>query len=157
LVMDHRFSVFILYGGRRWLGSTPERRHPQIRGSRAGGLAGCRQLDPSDRAAATSWICSSVQVHRQLGPGLRMASWAKRNLGGMLPSSAVCYTNGESTSTDDCFTGMWARPIPDQRRAKLRACRTNSNSGGEPAIDRMPGAQPNGRRHRRCAAGRPFV
>ena len=39
-----------------------------------------------------------------LGPGLRTVSGAKRNLGGMLPSSAARDMTGESTAKDDCIT-----------------------------------------------------
>jgi hypothetical protein len=38
-----------------------------------------------------------------LGPSLRTASGAKRSLGGMLPSSAVCAMTGESAAKDDCI------------------------------------------------------
>ena len=82
--------------------------------------------------------CPSRAMPASLGPGLRTASRAKRSLRGILRPSAVCHTTGESTSTDDCIRdGLWARPTPDQPRAKLRACRTNLNSVGELAIDRM--------------------
>ena len=36
-----------------WLGSTPEGQRPQIRGLRAGGCAGCCQLDPSHPTLVT--------------------------------------------------------------------------------------------------------
>jgi hypothetical protein len=41
-------------------------------------------------------------VPASLGPGLRTASGANRSLGGLLPSSAICATTGESTAKDDC-------------------------------------------------------
>ena len=44
---------------RGWLRSTPAGRRPQIRSCRAGGLAGCRQLDPSHPVVLT---CEDAKV-----------------------------------------------------------------------------------------------
>jgi hypothetical protein len=45
--MDHWSSVLIPYGGKGWLGSTPERRRPQIRGFRAGGSLAVASSTPA--------------------------------------------------------------------------------------------------------------
>ena len=46
-VIGPHSSVLIPYGGRRWLGSTPGRRRPQIRGFRAGGLLAVASSTPA--------------------------------------------------------------------------------------------------------------
>ena len=72
----------------------------------------------------------------QLGPRTRTARGAKRSLGGMLPSDAVCHMTRESTSTDECIRDSGrGRHLINPGQNSERAERTQIPSANPPSTE----------------------
>jgi hypothetical protein len=122
------------------------------RGETAGDLAkNCHLLqstailEPQNRCAHCNRSIPYLPVEgvpASLGPGLRTVRGAKRSLGGMLPSGAVCAVTAKSTAKDECITECekgrqlinLARNSERAERTRLRSttphsCETNPNVG----------------------------